>query len=465
MSRLPATLYGPRVLLSKTALSIALFWVLLGLLYLLPTPARDVLRGAPEVQARAPALPTASGPAEPAPTELEPGAATDNGKAAENAGGTEHTGGGGETVQPIEDPHGSLGYVARALAKLEKEKRGVVRVLHYGDSQIDLDHVSGQMRKRWQKRYGDGGHGFAPPARPWRWFYQPGIQLRHKGTIHRYLLSKSRGDGRLGLGLQAVEPRDGPASLYINTSHGAPASRIRLAYLERPGGGHLELRVDGERVALRSTSGPRARSRFIEKRVADGPHRIKVRMRGRVRVFGVTLERAGPGVTWENLPMVSLRFQRMAAVRADHWKEQLAHRAPKLVVFQFGTNDTISYGGSIAAYGRRVAKVLRWLHEALPHSSCLVIGPLERMERGRGGKLETPRSVALVSARQRQVALANVCAFWDPIAAIGGPGSLKRWLHRRMLRKDRVHLNLKGSRALASLLDRALQQSLRRHAR
>jgi lysophospholipase L1-like esterase len=69
--------------------------------------------------------------------------------------------------------------------------------------------------------------------------------------------------------------------------------------------------------------------------------------------------------------------------------------------------------------------------------------------------------VRRVSDRQRASALAAGCAFWDGQRAMGGPGAMQRWLDQKLALKDMVHLNVKGSRAMAALLERALLAGLR----
>ena len=50
------------------------------------------------------------------------------------------------------------------VADAAREAGAVTRVLHYGDSLIDMDRITGPLRRRLHKRYGDGGHGRLAPA-------------------------------------------------------------------------------------------------------------------------------------------------------------------------------------------------------------------------------------------------------------------------------------------------------------
>jgi lysophospholipase L1-like esterase len=447
---------GAAVLLSRTSRAILLFWALLALAALAPTPLRGLLvrDGASEPSpGRAPG-PRLGGGVEPGPAP-SPRSAT---------GRTPTS----PPVPPkgsplLEDPAGSLGSFRAALARVSSKAPGAVaRVLHYGDSLLDLDYISGHLRTRFQRRYGDAGHGFVLAGRPWRWYAQFGVTVAESGSgwDHHRLVGGPPRDGRLGLGCAAIQSTGaGPASTEIVSS--ARASRLGVHFLATPRGGTFDLLVDGRPVRSVSTAAASPASGSVEVAVPDGPHRIKLRARGGpVRLFGLTLDREGPGITWENLPLVSARFHNLTGLSEAHWAEQLRARRPDLVLFQFGANDTISFGGNLVLYGRKVEAVLARLRRALPSTSCLVIGPLDRLERGSDGGLHSPQVVRTVSAEQRRAALATGCAFFDGQSAMGGPGSMRSWLDRNLAIKDMVHLTREGSDLFAARLEQALVAAL-----
>ena len=67
------------------------------------------------------------------------------------------------TATPIDgdEDHEALGYFFAALADLDAGAAdSIVRVMHWGDSTIAADGITGQVRRRLQERFGDGGPGF-----------------------------------------------------------------------------------------------------------------------------------------------------------------------------------------------------------------------------------------------------------------------------------------------------------------
>ncbi|MBW2733628.1 MAG: hypothetical protein JRH20_14665 [Deltaproteobacteria bacterium] len=434
---------------------LASFWLLLILALLLPTPFRVVLR---EGGSRAKGRNLASGVGTPvkSPSPASPS--------------LEHDKGSGIPAvhdQEIEDPAESLAALAHAL----KHPHTLVRILHIGDSQIDLDHISADMRQRMQSRHGAGGHGLLPVIRPWRWFRQRGISYTaQKGLWDRFRLGGGkRPDNRLGLGLLAAQS-EGYAWSRIALSAGNVANQASLSYLAGPKRGSIELRVDKSHIKRIETQVSEHRApkherphetRLLTMPIPTNARVLRIITRGHVRLFGLALERVGQkGVTWENLPAISGRFHQLAQLDGTLFEQQLKLRPPSMVVFQFGANDAISYGDSIASYKRNVGITLSRITK-LPNVACLVIGPLDQLER-RGGKLQSRRSVERVLNAQRSAARDTGCAFWDAHAAMGGAGSIQHWRARRLTRADFIHLNKRGAAELARLLDTALVASLQR---
>ena len=435
----------------QAASTMAYFWLLLGLCYWLPTPLAKLLQGVAPSPAANP--PRTIGQSSPAP-RAEERAETAAGPATEQAASPAPL---DEELVRIEDPHASLRHFANKLRQtLDKQGNTVTRVTHYGDSLIDLDHITAPLRRAFQRRYGDAGHGFSLLAKPWPWYNQHGVGLARSSGWQTYrLVGGKRPDARLGLGASAAESPRGRRWLLLRSKASVRFSRIEVAFLRQPGGGQFSVEVDGQTRATHSTAAAARGSGFLPLQVADGNHELKIRTTGKVRLFGVVLERDAPGVVWDNLPMVSVRFHQLTKLPQAHFGEQLTHRDSNLVIFQFGANDTINFGGDLPRYGHRIGQVMQRVHRYLPQASCLIIGPLDRLVRTHKG-LHSPRVIARVARMQRKSALENRCAFFDAQAAMGGAGSMAEWLKKGLALKDMVHLNPRGGRLFAARVEAAL---------
>src|SRR6516165_2982578 len=78
-----------------------------------------------------------------------------------------------EIAEPLlDDREGVLDAFYSALRK----PGGISRVVHYGDSPTTADLITGDIRGILQSRFGDAGHGFILPAKPWSWYQHTGVR-------------------------------------------------------------------------------------------------------------------------------------------------------------------------------------------------------------------------------------------------------------------------------------------------
>ena len=458
----------PDVLVTRTTWTLGFFWIFLGLLWVIPSPLRDTLLRTPEgdevpravappgsvVTARQPA--PAAPPATPAPAPAKVSGTGPQPKQLAEAG---------PTVEPFQDPHGVLELFYAALERTARKEAGAVtRVLHYGDSLIDLDRITGPLRRRLQARYGHAGRGFILAGKPWRWYAQKGVTISEpKGAWSKLRLLRQRYDGRLGLGLTAFEPKKPLTWVRINLKPHASGKQLEVLYDRRPRGGSFQVYADKQAGPWVKTASPKKELGSHTMTAGRAPATVHIKVRGKVRLFGVITGRPGPGITWENLPLVGTRFHHLVMPDEAHWAAQLQHRKPHLVLFQFGANDTISFGKSIVTYGEKVKRVLTRIRKAVPKAACMVIGPLDRAQRDQRGRLTTPKNVKLVKDTQRAAAHAAGCAFWDGQKAMGGPGTMAKWARKGWAVKDYIHVTRSGSEAFAGILDQAVEQGLSKY--
>ena len=62
----------------------------------------------------------------------------------------------------IQYPNNNLSILYPFFKKLENAKNKKVRIMHYGDSQIEGDRISGRLRQRLQREFGGNGAGLFP---------------------------------------------------------------------------------------------------------------------------------------------------------------------------------------------------------------------------------------------------------------------------------------------------------------
>ena len=91
-----------------------------------------------------------------------------------------------------------------------------------------------------------------------------------------------------------------------------------------------------------------------------------------------------------------------------------------------------------------------------------MISPLDHGERYRGRVRTVPRLISLIEV-QRRVALAEGCAFFSALDAMGGEGSMGRWVKEGLGWGDMAHLTRKGGVVMGNLFFKALMKGFGDH--
>jgi lysophospholipase L1-like esterase len=177
-----------------------------------------------------------------------------------------------------------------------------------------------------------------------------------------------------------------------------------------------------------------------------------------VRMFGVALERDQPGVVYDALGANGARIRLWDAMSEEHWRDQLALRKPALVILQYGTNESEDDDFKGETYAAALDRTLTKIQEAAEGASILVLSPLDRAEKGEGGKLRTKPIIERLVEMQHTAALAHHMAFWNTFDAMGGEGSMGRWVKAtpQLGAWDFTHPTPLGAEAIADLLLKAL---------
>jgi lysophospholipase L1-like esterase len=362
---------------------------------------------------------------------------------------------------PIEQPKSgdALAKFHEALRDIAdgKDADGKVRILVYGASHTQADVYPGYFRAYLQSRFGDGGMGFVSLNRVNKWYrYQDWAIEDSKGwTCEHAQRSTSRKDGCFGLlGASGSSSSKRDRTKILPARDGVVASRYELHYLAQPGGGSLELRADGEKLAKVSTGKLDGKpvsdlmAGYHAFELPEGAHEIEVRVLGdgEVRLFGLTMEREGPGVVIDTLGIAGTRAANMLDWNQDIWSDNVRRRDPDLYMLAYGTNEATDDNASMTAYRAELREVLTRMRDAAPEASCLLIGPGDfPREVEEDVWVPRPRVLEIIAA-QRDVAYEMGCGFWDTLAFMGGVNSMHEWAtaQPQMASRDHIHFTKRG---------------------
>ena len=306
----------------------------------------------------------------------------------------------------------------------------VVRVLHYGDSQIEEDRMTQQIRESLQQRFGGSGVGLMPLAQT--------IPTR---TIRQQLHM----NGRL------VQPAQGPQRYIVY----GPKRDQRKDGLYGIMGQVAEMNdslVDGSEsiMALCTPQDKKQRYNrwqvFADSTIAYSFSGDTVRLSGRGKVYGLS-QISDTGIIVDNIPMrgcLGLVFTKIDSAQiASFCHEQHV----RLIIMQFGGN-AIPFNQNprtIGAIVRGLRDQVRYMQQCAPEASILFIGPSDMLTQT-DGEWQTYPMVPYMDRMLHQMALKENIAYFSLFRWMGGEGSMKRWQEIGLAGEDGIHFTRSGAR-------------------
>lgn len=362
-----------------------------------------------------------------------------------------------------------LAKFARALRSADQR---VVRVLHYGDSQIEGDRISADLRGMLQEAYGGMGPGlqgldpFVPMA---------SVDHRASGNWRRYACFGSPSDREPTehYGVRGIAHRyeGGTASVEFRArSYGYERVRkgqrltLMLGGYEAP----VEVKVYFEDSLAHIRYYGAEDAPFMQFTAPKPMDRVRVEFKGESPLcYGASWDGLR-GVAVDNISMRGADGLGFRRINQTHFQEELQRVNPGLVILQYGGNAVPYFKSSaeVASYGRAFARQIAAIQRAVPDADILVVGPSD-MAHKTGVEWESYPFVAEVRDALRAAAHLQGAAFFDVYAFMGGSGSMADWVQRDppLAGADHIHFTPNGARKVGRALAKALELELQRHPR
>jgi lysophospholipase L1-like esterase len=297
-----------------------------------------------------------------------------------------------------------------------------------------------------------------------RYFHNDVRQLAASGWGVSQMTGPLAADGLYGLGATTFRARGKGAFAKIATADkgtfGRHVSLVAVPYLQHPGGGGFEILIDG---VLRDTvvADGETKAALAEVRVPDAEHTIEIRSTAKdTRIFGVWLERGGPGVVLDAVGVTNSKIRYLLRTDEAFMAKQIAQRGTDLLMFNFGVNgarEGEKQMGGLAHYESSMRELLQRMRKNHPNVSCLVVAPGDAAAAIGTSLLSFPLMTPIVEIQGR-VAVQEGCAFWNMRAAMGGDGSMGKWRAKGLGEEDMLHPTNAGATLLGNWLYLALME-------
>ena len=339
-----------------------------------------------------------------------------------------------------------------------------VRVLHYGDSQIEMDHMTGRLRAVLQNQFGGGGPGLLPLTS-----FTPvtAAQIWAQGSYEKLSSfgdsTVSRSSGNYGPMMQCCRIGGGVSAGVKPASHRDSSDRIllidhvRVLFNNRGASFEASLAVPSAGFSNSQSTSAEGVQHFDWK-LDTCADRLKLSYNGNADFYGLMAD-YGHGVAVDNIPMRGCSGHQFKGIKAELLTSAYEQMDVVLIILQFGGNSVPYIRGekALERYCKELGEQIDYLHDCCPEATILFIGPSDMTSTGEG-TWQTYSFLPNIVEGLRQMANQHGAAYWSIYDAMGGWNSMKTWVENGYAGKDYMHFTQKGADIMGDRLAEAFMK-------
>jgi len=352
-------------------------------------------------------------------------------------------------------PDGDVTFFDPFFSSLDNASAKLVRIVHFGDSQIEIDRISRVIRDSLQSRFGGGGPGLLPvldeyrtmsileesDVSPERFLVYGPEDTKIEGKDYGIMGAISRFDTSAVISFSPVKSNTGPGRYFK-----------RLTLLSS--GGEIFVTNRNRTVNVEASE----KVRHIRFDLPDSTVRTSVSFSGHHDVYGIILD-CGNGVSLDNIAMRGSSGTNFTSISSAQLKDYFSSEDVKLIILQYGGN-VVPYANtaqSISSYKKAVMRQIAYIKKQAPDAAVLFIGPSDMSTTIKGKMQSYPNLPQLVDSL-KDAANAGGAAYWDMYGAMGGEGSMHRWAETNppLAGSDHIHFTGRGAETIGKMFTESL---------
>ena len=365
----------------------------------------------------------------------------------------------------IHFPQNDFTYLDSVYLALDNASEKAVRIVHFGDSQLEDDRISCNLRLTLQTQFGGGGNGLIPLQEA---LYSQTINIGSKHTPKRYQIygpkSNRRDSSNLYGPMGNVTVLDTTMHLAISPKKKNGALTVthyfnRLRVLTSSGE-PVTFAAQNQVVKITPANTP---LQFTTLPLHDSTTNVSLTLSGNADIYGIMLD-TETGVGVDNIPMRGCSGTVFTGINPVQLRTYFTETGTRLIIMQFGGNSMpyLKDQRGIDRYMEQLRRQIQYLHRLAPEARILWVGPSDMTTRI-NGKLQTYPMLAAVDASLCRMVNEEGCAYWSLFESMGGNGSMVRWANSQppLAGKDYIHFTRLGAQRAGELLTEAFMTGYR----
>ncbi len=346
-----------------------------------------------------------------------------------------------------------------------KESGNTVRILHYGDSQLEMDRISSVLRQKLQEHFGGSGPGFVPMIQR-----VPTVSLSQSaaGNLTRYAmvgdsLTRRMPTKRYGILTQAVKVTGQGSFTFRRTQNRYSQELVKniskVTVLLGNNSRKMELSLKCDTLPVQKAVLDTA-SRGVSKVIWNLPGNVgkgSITFKGDAEIYGIALD-GDSGVNVDNVALRGCSGSIFVNMDTLVMKESFGMLDTRLIIMQFGGNAMpgISSLKGISSYVKRIARQFDYFRKVAPESQLMFIGPAD-MCKSINGRLTSWPLLSQLNDSLRVTCLNNGVAYWDTFNVMGGAGAMIKWVKHNpaLAGPDYIHFTSRGAERIGEALSKS----------
>ena len=334
-----------------------------------------------------------------------------------------------------------------------------VRIAFMGDSFVEGDIVTCDLREELQSRFGGRGVGFVTADIPFATVRKSVKRTSANWKTYSVMKRKEASElsrDRFFISAYLAEGRAGATTRWQATNafpslDSCSVARILLISRDTS---RVEVSVcDTIRREFTIAGDERVREIYVEAPADDV--RIRV-IDGNILCYGATMETTG-GVTVDNFSVRSNNGHAIFGTSATVNRQIDEILGYDLVVLQYGLNIMQQGQRVYAKYRDQLRDMIAYAERCFPNAAIVVMGVSDRwVKNAETGEYEPIGSVDALTSYQRAAADSCNVAFWNTSRMMQNLGGMPAFVANGWAAKDYTHINFVGGRRVA----RALTESI-----
>lgn len=363
-------------------------------------------------------------------------------------------------------PNNNYQYFDTLFYLLEQNSDTVYRIMHYGDSQIELDRISSVLRQSLQTIFSGSGVGMIPAIQK-----VPSVSISQKasGNFTRYIIygdstTQRAPHSRYGV-MGHFSALSGKGTITFSVSNHMYAqekvkqiSRISLLIGNNSPDFKASLQCDTFPSMVKLCDGKEGVS-LLSWSFPQNIQKGNLTLEGNADIYALLLDGEN-GIAVDNNPLRGCSGTIFTKIDKQTMQESFALLNTRLIILQFGGNrmPSITNKASINAYMKQIVRQIDYFKEVAPQAKILFIGPSD-MGKSINGVISTYPMLSELNDSLKSTTLRNNVAYWDMFNVMGGENSMIRWVQHQppFATTDYIHFTHHGAKEIGNVLSKSFE--------